>query len=389
MKVIKEPQRVYLDYNATTPPALFLEQKISEWIRIWGNPSSVHQTSQKTKTMISEARKNMAQFIGSHPLEIIFTSGGSESNNYALKGLVEKFENTSQKKILTSSVEHSSVYETLQWAQKKGFTVEMIPVSKNGEFDLKKFEKSLDDQVAFVTVMYANNETGHIFPIQEIRKLAHQKNCLVMSDAVQTLGKIPINVKELGVDILTFSGHKFYSLKGCGFVYCRKGLALESLVHGGSQERKRRAGTENTLSILALGAVAQRGEEILNESKKITQFRDEMEEEIVKKIKNVQIIGKTSPRLGNTSSIWIREVFAETVLINLDLKGYSLSVSSACHSGSISPSRILMGMGYTPQEAQCVLRVSLGLGIDQKSLHKFVSDLKHIIERIRKIKSKD
>ena len=386
MKIFKEPNRIYLDYNATTPLPVFLEKKITQWLEIWGNPSSVHQTSQKAKTLLTEARKNIAQLINCHPLEIIFTSGGSESNNYSIKGLVEKFTNTNRKKIITSSVEHSSVYETLKWAEKKGFTIEVIPISQNGEFNLKKYEKVLDNKTAFVCVMYANNETGHIFPIQKIRELAHQKNCLVMSDAVQTLGKIPIDVNELKVDLLSFSAHKFYSLKGCGFIYCRKGLLLESLIHGGSQERKRRAGTENTLSIWSLGALAEKGEEILNEIPHIQKLRNQMEETLLKEIQNVQIIGKNSPRLSNTSSIWIQDVYAETVMINLDLKGYSLSVSSACHSGSISPSRVLMGMGYSPEEAKCVLRVSLGMGVDQKSLHQFTSDLKQIVERLRKIK---
>ena len=383
MEVLKEPHRIYLDYNATTPLAGLLKDNIPQWLDFWGNPSSTHQTARQARTLIWSAREKVAKFIGCHPLEIIFTSCGSESNNYAIKGLCEKFKNTSRKNIITSSVEHPSVYQTLEWAKKRGFQIQVIPVSKEGHFDLEKFKTSLDDQTAFVTIMYANNETGCLLPIQEVRELSVQKGCLFHCDAVQVLGKQPINAHDSGIDLLTFSAHKFYALKGCGFLYCKKDLHLDSLIHGGVQERKRRAGTENVLSIGALGAVAERGEEILQENKKITVFRDEMESHLLESIPNIQIIGKKANRLGNTSSIWISGVYAETVMMNLDLKGYSVSVSSACHSGSLSPSVVLLGMGYSPEEAKCVLRVSLGLGVDWKSLQKFVLDLKQIVERLR------
>ena len=383
MEVLKESNRIYLDYNATTPLAGLLKENVIQWLDLWGNPSSTHQTARQAKTLIWSAREKVAKFIGCHPLEVIFTSGGSESNNYAIKGLCEKFANTSRKKIITSSVEHPSVVQTLEWAKKRGFQIKVIPVSKEGHFDLEKFKTALDDQTAFVTIMYANNETGCLFPIQKIRELSFQKGCLFHCDAVQILGKQPIHANDSGIDLLTFSAHKFYALKGCGFLYCKKDLHLDSLIHGGSQERKRRAGTENVLSIGALGAVAERGEEILQENKKITAFRDEMESHLLKSISNIQIIGKKADRLGNTSSIWISGVYAETVMMNLDLKGYSVSVSSACNSGSLSPSIVLLGMGYSSEEAKCVLRVSLGLGVDGESLQKFVLDLKQIIERLR------
>ena len=383
VEVFKESDRIYLDYNATTPPAVFLKKHIMEWLAVWGNPSSTHQTARHAKTLLWSSREKIAKFIGCHPLEIIFTSGGSESNNYAIKGLCEKFLKTSKKKIITSSVEHPSVQKTLEWAESKGFQIKAIPISKDGQFAMNQFQKELDDHTAFITIMYANNETGCMLPIQEIRKLSAEKGCLFHCDAVQVLGKRSIHAHNLGVDILTFSAHKCYALKGCGFLYCRKDMYLESLIHGGPQERKRRAGTENILSIGSLGMIAEKGEWILKENENIEKLRNQMEKQLMESISDIQIIGQNANRLGNTSSVWIKGVYAETVMMNLDLKGYSVSVSSACSSGSLSPSSVLLGMGFSPEEAKCVLRVSLGLGTDQKSLQKFVLELKQIIKRLR------
>ena len=385
--VLKEEKRVYLDYNATTPLLSSLPQRILEWSHKWGNPSSSYKSARESRALTWAARESIARFVQCKPLELVFTSGGSESNNYAIKGLCEKFINSDRKKIITSSVEHSSVSQTLKWAEKKGFEVVIIPVSSSGELDIDQFKKSLDKNTAFVSIMYVNNETGVIFPIRELAEMSHQVGALFHSDAVQSLGKIPLNAHDLGVDLLSLSGHKFYSLKGSGVLYCKKGLNIESLIHGGPQERKRRAGTENVLSICAFGFVCEQGEKILKETSKLSSFRDELESLIKKGIPSAQFIGKKSPRVGSVTSILIPDVFAETVLINLDLKGYSVSVSSACHSGSLLPSPVLMGMGFSPEEAQCVLRVSFGLGTKKESLQAFASDLKKIIERLRKLKN--
>ena len=243
-----------------------------------------------------------------------------------------------------------------------GFQMEVIPVLKSGHLDLEKYENALDDQTAFVSIMHVNNETGCIFPIQKLAELSHKAGALFHSDAAQALGKIPLDVASLGVDLLSVSGHKFYSLKGSGALYVKKGLALESLIHGGPQERKRRAGTENVLSICSLGAAAKRGQEILKQNQEASVQRDQLESMIAKSIDNVDFVGKNHPRVGTCSSIMIEGVFAETIMMNLDIKGYSVSVSSACHSGSIAPSVVLLGMGYSPDEAKCVLRVSFGVG---------------------------
>ena len=378
-------QRVYLDYNASTPPAHFLLEKWPQWMSLWGNPSSSYHEARQAKELLWKSREQVAQMIHCRPLELVFTSGGSEANNHAIKGLCEKFLNSERKKIITSSVEHPSVDRTMQWAEKKGFIVEKIPCSKEGQLSLEKFKNALDEKTAFVSIMYANNETGCIFPIKELTRLAKEKNILFHCDAVQALGKKPLDVEDLGVDLLSLSAHKCYAFKGCGVLYCKKGLFLENLIHGGSQERKRRAGTENILPICAFGAVAEHGSQILEQNQKIEQYRDQLEETLQKEISDLQVIGKKSPRIGNSSSLWISGVFAETVMMNLDLKGYSVSVSSACHSGSLSPSPVLLGMGYSSTEANCVLRVSLGLGTEEKSLKDFVFVLKQIVERLRKL----
>jgi len=389
VEVFKELGRVYLDYNSTAPLACFLEDEIQNWLKHWGNPSATYQKAREARSSIWTAREQLAQFIHARPLEVVFTSGGSESNNQAIKGLAEKFKNSSRNKIIISSVEHPSVKSVCEWVRDHyGFQLEVIPVLKSGHLDLEKYEKTLDDQTAFVSIMYVNNETGCVFPIQKLAELSHKAGALFHSDAIQALGKIPLDVESLGVDLLSLSGHKFHSLKGAGALYMKKGLSLESLIHGGPQERKRRAGTENVLAICAFGAIAEKGEEILKENQKIVQWRDKLESVIEQSIQGVRFIGKSHPRVGTCSSMMIDGVFAETVMMNLDLKGYSVSVSSACHSGSIAPSAVLLGMGYSPDEAKCVLRVSFGVGIKWESLKKFSDVLKEIVERLRNLEGK-
>ena len=385
IEVLKNKNGVYLDYNATTPLAHFIMDQIPKWAACWGNPSSVHQASKEAKALLWRAREQTAHFIGCHPLEIVFTSCGSESNNHAIKGLCEKFAPSKRKKIITSTVEHPSVIRALEQTRKQGFEVVKIPVSKEGVLDQDRFNQALDEKTAFVSMMYANNETGCIFPIRELAGKSKEAGALFHCDGVQALGKIPLDISGLGVDFLTLSAHKFYSLRGCGVLYCKKGVALESLIHGGSQERKRRAGTENILSICSLGAVAEKGRDILAKKKEIQTLRDDLEAQIKKEIPKTHFIGKKNSRIGNSSSVLIDDVFAETVMMNLDLKGYFVSVSSACHSGSLSPSPVLLGMGYSPEEAQCVLRISLGIGITKKNLNDFVSELKSIVKRLRSL----
>ncbi len=386
MRVLLDKRRVYLDYNATTPPVHFLNEKIQEWLSLWGNPSSVHQTGQKARAVFWSSKQSLAQFMGCHPLELIATSGGSEANNMALKGLYNKYfsRDPNRNEIIISTVEHPSVQGPIEFLAKKGMKIRYIPVSIEGELDMSAYESALSEKKTFmVSVMSANNETGNLFPISKLVKMAHSAGAFFHCDAVQALGKIHFNLHKSGVDTASFSAHKFYALKGAGVLYCRKGLLPENLIHGGPQERNRRAGTENLLGMACFGAVAEKGEEILQSFQHLTPLRDEMEKNILSSLSSAKVLGAGGQRLSNTSCIHIPNVQGETLLMNMDLKGYSFSVGSACHSGSLKPSRVLTAMGLNKESARSAIRVSLGLGTQKEDLNRFVSDLVDSVKRIR------
>jgi cysteine desulfurase len=381
-------KQVYLDHNATTPVALDLLPHLESWVSQWGNPSSIHQSGRGPKTLIRDARRSLAQFLGCDPLEIIFTSGGSESNNLVLKGVFEQLllngEGINKKRYITSAVEHPSVLKTLQFLAAKGGDVVLIPVDRGGRLDLAALEKALKEKpTALVSVMAANNETGSIFPIEEIVRLSHQYGALVHSDMVQALGKIPLNLKNLGLDYASFSGHKFYSLKGGGVLFARKNRPLVSLIHGGAQERSRRAGTENTLAIAALGEMAKRGPEVEPQNDRIRKMRDQLECEILSRIPGVEVTGAGVPRLSGSLSLVIAGIDGETLLMNLDMKGFSVSTGAACSSGSPEPSPVLLAMGLSREEAQASLRVGLGWSTSQEEVDQFLEALVATVERLR------
>ncbi len=385
MYTLQDERRVYLDYNATTPPASFLSRKIQEWLSLWGNPSSVHQIGQNARSLFWSSKLHLAEFMGCHPLELIATSGGSEANNMAIKGLYEKYfpQDPKRDEIVISNVEHPSVKAPVEALRIKGMKVKYVPVSIQGELDLSAYESALSEKTFMVSIMYANNETGNLFPVSKLVKMAHKVGAFFHCDAVQALGKVHFNLSKLGVDTAGFSAHKFYALKGAGVLYCRKGLLPGNLIHGGPQERNRRAGTENVLGMACFGAVAQRGEEILKEFKQLEQMRDEMEQNILSSVSGAKVLGKKGKRLGNTSCIHIPEVQGETLLMNMDLKGYAFSVGSACHSGSLNPSGVLVAMGLSEEEARMAIRISLGLGVSKEHLNRFISDLVDSVKRIR------
>ena len=389
MHILLDKRRVYLDYNATTPPAEFLSQQIQEWLPLWGNPSSIHQNGQKARSLFWSAKVHLARFIACHPLEIIATSGGSEANNMAIRGLYEKYflKDPKRNEIIISAVEHPSVKSPIESLKEKGMKIRYVPVSMEGELDLSFYESILSDKTFLVSIMYANNETGNIFPIPQLVKMAHKVGAFFHCDAVQALGKVHFNLPNLGVDTASFSAHKFYSLKGTGALYCRKGLLTSNLIKGGPQERNRRAGTENVLGMACFGAVAQRGEEILRKFQEIEPLREKLEKYILSYVDGVKILGQKGQRLHNTSCIYIPGVQGETLLMNMDLKGYSFSVGSACHSGSVNPSGVLIAMGLSEEEARSAIRISLGLGVVKEELDQFLSDLIDSIKRIQSFPS--
>ena len=385
MDIFLDKSRIYLDYNATTPPAQFLNQKIKEYLPLWGNPSSVHQNGQSARSLLWASKIHLAEFMGCHPLELIATSGGSEANNAAIKGLYEKYflQDSKRNEIIISTVEHPSVTAPIKILEKKGIKIRYVSVSLQGNLNLSEYQSALSEKTFMVSVMYANNETGNLFPVSQLVKMAHKAGAFFHCDAVQALGKVHFNLHKLGVDTASFSAHKFYALKGTGVLYCRKGLLPENLIHGGPQERNRRAGTENILGMACFGAVAQKGEEILEEFQKLGVLRDELEKNILSSLDSVRILGAERARLSNTSCIYIPDVPGETLLMNMDLKGYSFSVGSACHSGSLNPSSVLVAMGLNETEARSVIRISLGLGVQKEFLDQFVSDLVDSVKRIQ------
>ncbi len=389
---VLEGKNVYLDFNATTPPAAFIAAKISEWIHLWGNPSSIHWSGRGPKAVLRETHKKVAQWLGVDALEIVFTSGGSEANNMALKGLwkLAQTRTPERKKILISAVEHPSVRETANALIEEGAIVETIKVNRDGFLDLEDFEAKLTSEVALVSVMFANNETGNIFPIGKLCKKAHKEGAFFHTDAVQALGKINFNLKNLGVDAASFSAHKFYALKGCGFGYIAAHVGgIDSLIHGGPQERRRRAGTENILAIAALSEVCQLASRVESESARVCELRDHLQERILAEISEVSVTGKEAPRLTNTLNLVVSGIDGESLLMNLDLAGFSVSTGAACSSGNPEPSPALLAMGLKHWEAQSSLRLSLGWSTQKIEIDNFVEALKETVSRLRKIRRDD
>lgn len=386
MKNFQE-NRIYLDHNATTPPAAFLNEKLPLWLEAWGNPSSIHWHGRGPKSLLRDSRKTVARFLNCDPLEVIFTSGGSESNNLAIKGVYESLRGTGRSRYLLSAVEHPSVTKPMQWLREQGAEVIVIPVNRQGEIDLDFYSAHLNEHTALVSVMFANNETGHMFPIPKMAKLARKVGAFFHCDGVQSLGRALVDVNSWQVDLATFSGHKFYSLRGCGVLYARKGLNLVHQILGGGQERGRRAGTENTLAIASFAEVLEQlGPQITPQLERINELRNLLETQILTQISGVKVTGQAGQRLVNTSSLVIDGVDGETLLMNLDLKGCSVSTGAACSSGSPEPSPALLAMGLTRAEAQSSLRLSLGWGNTPEEIERFVGILVAVVERLRRFR---
>lgn len=335
-----------------------------------------------------ESRDKIARLLNVNPLELVFTSGGSESNNLAIKGVYWNLRSTGQtrNRYLFSEVEHPSVRRTAEWLAAQGAEIEYISVDREGRIDLNDFRARLDDRVALVSVMLANNETGTLFPIGEMAKAAHEVGALFHTDAVQALGKIAVDLRALGVDLASFSGHKFYALKGGGVVYTRRGLQIENLIHGGGQERHRRGGTENLLAIASLGFMCGFKDEIENRGREMERLRDHMEARILEEIRGVTLTAAQTPRLPSTSSFTIDGIDGETLLMNLDLRGFSVSTGAACSSGNPEPSPVLLAMGLSRAEAQSSLRVGLGWGTTEDDIERFVETLKTVVAHVRTLK---
>lgn len=378
--------RVYLDHNATTPLSQKVIHEIPSLIQAWGNPSSIHWSSREPKNLIRQARQNMATALNVSPLEIIFNSGGSEGNSSVILGAFEFFKNK-KNHFICSAVEHPSVIKSFQHIESLGAKVDYIPVNRHGQLDLDFYKSRLNENTALVSVMRANNETGTLFPIEVLVKEAHRVGALFHSDCVQALGKIPLNLKDLNLDYATFSAHKFYSLKGTGALYVKKMVPFQKSIFGGGQERGRRGGTENTLGIASFGQMLPLLNETENHKNKMQGLRDHMESRILTEIPDVQLTAAESPRLPNTSSLILKDIDGETLLMSLDLKGFAVSTGAACSSGNPEPSPVLLAMGLSRAEAQSSLRVSLGWETTAEQINSFVDTLVSVVLRLRSLNS--
>jgi cysteine desulfurase len=387
------PKSNYFDHNATTPVSEDVIKEVPNFLQSWGNPSSIHWAGRQPKNILRDTRQSLAKNLVCSPLEIVFTSGGSESNNTIIKGLFDFYQTNSflkaellgRKHYMCSEVEHPSVIKTMTYLKSLGASVDFIPVNREGEIDLEYYQKHLSAETALVSVMSANNETGTIFPIRKMAEMAHTQGALFHTDAVQVFGKIPVNLAELGVDFASFSGHKFYSIKGAGFFFVRKNTGFTPLIHGGGQERHRRGGTENVLGIACLGVMAEKLSLVSHCAAEVKNLRDHMEKRILCEISGVRITAGEKARLPNTSSLVIQGVDGETLLMSLDIKGYAVSTGAACSSGSPEPSPVLLAMGLSRDEAQSSLRISLGWSNNLEQVDTFVETLKSVIVRLRAI----
>lgn len=382
--------RVYLDHNATTSPLRSISENISSWLENWGNSSSIHWAGRGPKTILREVRESLGSTLFAHPLEIIFTSGGSESNNLVLRGTYEYYlrrgRTPQQIHFITSTIEHPSIKKTFEALESLGAMVTRIKVDREGVFDWGAFEESFTPNTVLVSIMYANNETGTVLPIPDIVKFSHSKGVKVHTDAVQALGKLTLNIQKLGVDYASFSAHKFHALKGVGWLYVKKNSPLEAQITGGGQERNRRGGTENILAIRSIKEIVPYLKKVGDSHPNILQLRQHFEKRVKEELTGVKINAEPSPRLPNTSSLIIDGVDGETLLMRLDLAGFAVSTGAACSSGSPEPSPVLLAMGYTRQEAQSSLRVSLGWDNSLDEVDQFVDVLKEVVTHLRKIK---
>lgn len=375
---------IYLDNAATTPtrPEV-VEAMLPYFTENFGNPSSVYTFAGISKKAIAQARETIAVSLGAAAEEIYFTAGGSESDNWALKAAAEAYQKKG-KHIITTKIEHHAILHTGEYLEKRGFEVTYLDVDENGTVNLEQLKESIRPDTILVSVMFANNEIGTIQPIREIGALCREKGVLFHTDAVQAYGQVEINVDELNIDMLSASGHKLNGPKGIGFLYIRKGLKLRSFVHGGGQERHRRAGTENLPGIVGIGKAVEIAMATMKErQKKEYELRDYLIERISKEIPYCRLNGDRTNRLPNNVNFSFQFIEGESLLIMLDMKGICASSGSACTSGSLNPSHVLMAIGLPHEIAHGSLRLTLSEDTTKEDLDFTVDSLKEIIEKLR------
>ena len=380
---------IYMDHNATTPIRPEVQEAFLPYYQErFANPSSVHAEGQETRVAVEAAREKVAALLGAKPREIVFTGCGTESDNMALRGILATEAKTGSH-IVTTAIEHPAVLETCAYLETRGVEVTYVPVGRSGVIDPDDVAESIRDDTVLVSVMHGNNESGSVQPIAEIAKLVKEREKVFHTDAVQTAGKLPIDVEEMNIDLLALSGHKLNAPKGIGALYIREGLTMDALIHGGHQERNRRSGTENVAGIVALGRACELGmSHMEEESARLRRLRDRLQEGLQERIPEVEINGDPQRRLPGTLNMSFRAVGGEPLLINLDLAGVAVSTSSACASGNTDPSHVLQAMGVPKDLIEGSLRFSLGWGNTDEDVDRVIEVLPDIVARLRVVSGK-
>jgi len=378
--------RIYLDHAATTPVREEVVEAIVPCYReTFGNASSVHSFGKEANEVLEGSRRAVARAVGASPGEIYFTSGGTESDNLAVKGVM-RANRDSGVHLITSSIEHLAVLNAARALADQGYEVTFLPVDEDGIIDLDELEESIGPETTLISIMLANNETGVLQPIQEVAEIAHEHDVLVHTDAVQAIGKIPVDVEELGVDLLSISGHKIYGPKGVGALYVRSGTKFAPILHGGHHEDEKRPGTENVPAIAGLGrAIELAVDELYEASERIRGLRDRLEQGIRENVDEVYLNGHPEQRLPNVLNLSFRYVEGESLLLTLDTKDVAVSTGSACTSGSLEPSHVLDAMGMDPALAHGSLRFSLGRDNTREEIDYVIDCMGEIVERLRQM----
>jgi cysteine desulfurase len=379
-------RKVYFDYNTTTP----IHPEVSAAVRdvcgdVFGNPSSMHWAGREARPYLEEAREQAALMIKAKPEEIVFTSGGTEADNQAILGVASTFA-AKGNHIITTKVEHPAVINACRYLESKGFAVTYLTVNRNGLVEPGDVKRAIRKETILISMMYANNETGTLLPIKEIGEIAREEDIIFHSDMVQAMGKIDIDVNDLNVDLGSFSGHKVYAPKGTGVLYLREGLEIENLIHGGHQEMGRRAGTENMIGIVGFGKACEvTMKEMADEIPRTEYLRKRLFEGLSSRVGDVHLNGDPERRLPNTLNLSFEYVEAESMLIGLDLSGIAVSSGSACSSGSMEPSPVLLAMGIAPEVCQSAIRISLGRGNTEEDIDYALEVIPDVARRLREM----
>ena len=377
---------IYLDNAATTRTAPeVVEAMLPYFTEFYGNASTVYEFGGKSKEAIAKARETIANAIGAKDNEIYFTAGGSESDNWALKATAEAYKSKG-KHIITSKIEHHAILHTCQWLEQQGYEVTYLDVDENGLVKLDELKKAIRPDTILISIMFANNEIGTIEPIAEIGKIAKEHDILFHTDAVQAFGQVPINVDEMNIDMLSTSGHKLNGPKGIGFLYIRKGVKIRSFVHGGAQERKRRAGTENVPGIVGFGKAVELAVSTMKErTDKEIELRDYLIDRVLKEVPFTRVNGDRKNRLPNNINFCFQFIEGESLLIMLDMKGICGSSGSACTSGSLDPSHVLLAIGLPHEIAHGSLRLTLGADTTKEDIDYTIDAIKEIVAQLREM----